>query len=234
MSADSGRIVATPAVQVVRLPACTWRRVKALALGWSLVASGASGQSIRTILFGAETREPIAGAFVIVTDLAQREIARILTDETGRVSLDVPAGTWQLTVLRIGQTRWSGPLFTLASRDTLRTPIDVPEAPLVLSAIDVRIERRCRVRPKEGSAAATLWEEARKALEATEWTATHPVYRFQARRYTRTFDATGTRRLTEKRREISGLATLPFASSLPPEGFAARGYVQPDSRGVMT
>ena len=42
-----------------------------------------------------------------------------------------------------------------------------------------------------GSAAAVLWQEAQKALEATAWTAEHPTYRYRVSRYEREYDPTG-------------------------------------------
>ena len=190
-------------------------------------------QAIRTTLLGEGTGRPVAGAFVILMDTVGREIGRTLTDETGHVRLDAPPGAYRLFVLRIGMARWTGQPFTLAAGDTITTPIEAPEIPVMLSEIVVHAERRCRVRPEEGSAAAALWEEARKALEATEWTITHPVYRFQAGRYARTFGPTGNRPLSDERRNLSGSLTWPFAS-LAPESLVAHGFAQPDSEGVMT
>lgn len=196
--------------------------------------SGAlSAQAIRTTLVGAGTRQPVAGAFVAVSDATGREIGRTLTDETGHVRLDVPPGAYRLTVLRIGMARWSGQPFTLGRGDTLTAPIEAPEIPVMLSAIAVHAERRCRVRPEGGSAAAQLWEEARTALEATDWTVRHPVYSFQTRRYVRTYDPAGERPIAEQLRQASGYSSWPF-TSLPAESLAARGFAQPDSTGVMT
>jgi hypothetical protein len=190
-------------------------------------------QAIRTTLLGAGTGQPVAGAFVVLMDTAGREIGRTLTDETGHVRLDAPPGVYRVLVLRIGMARWSGARFALAAGDTITTPIEAPEVPVMLSEIAVHAERRCRVRPEEGSAAARLWEEARTALEATEWTILHPVYRFQTRRYVRTFGPAGADPIEEERHLTAGYSSWPFMS-LPAETLAARGFAQPDSTGVMT
>jgi carboxypeptidase family protein len=211
---------------------CTRRGVAAAILACGVGVRAAAAQAIRSTLVGAGSGEPVSGAFVVVTDTAGREIARALTDEAGRVSLDLVPGTYRLLVLRIGVARWRTPAFRLAAGDTLTTPIQAPETPVLLSAIEVRADRHCRLRPEEGSAAATLWEEARKALEATEWTIAHPVYRFQARRYLRLFGPAGDRTF-EERHETAGYSTWPFVS-LAPESLAAGGFAQPDSLGTMT
>ena len=196
-------------------------------------AATLGAQSIRTTLLGAGTQQPVAGAFVIVLDTTRREVARTLTDETGLVRLDVAPGTYRLLVLRIGMARWSGQPFTLAAGDTITTPLEAPETPVLLSEIVVHAERRCRVQPEDGSAAAELWEEARTALEATDWTITHPVYRFQTRRYVRTYGPAGDRPVGEERRQVSGYSSWPF-TSLSAESLAAHGFAQPDAEGVMT
>jgi hypothetical protein len=203
-----------------------------LLLAWGIGARPVAAQAIRATLVAAGSREPVPGAFVVVTDARGREVARTLTDETGRVVLDLASGTYRLVVLRIGLARWRSPEITLAAGDTLTAPIEAPQAAVLLSEIAVQADRRCRLEPEEGSAGATLWEEARKALEATEWTIAHPVYRFQARRYVRTLDVAG-ERTAEERREITGYSPWPF-TSLPAESLAAGGYAQADSQGVMT
>lgn len=200
----------------------------------SIYGTGVLGaQAIRTTLLSAGTHQPVAGAFVVLKDTVGREVVRTLTDEDGHVRLDAPPGAYRLFVLRIGMARWSGPPFILGARDTIRTPIEAPENPVMLSGIAVRAERRCRVRPEDGSAAAQLWEEARTALEATDWTITHPVYLFQTRRYLRTFGPSGDRPTEEQQYQGPGYSAWPFRS-LPAESLAARGFAHPDSSGVMT
>ena len=208
------------------------RRVIVPALVAVTGAGTVRGQAIRTTLLDAGSRQPIAGAFVLVVGDAGREVARTLTDESGRVSLDVPAGHYRFVVLRIGLARWSSPPFTLTPTDTVTAPLRPPAAPVRLSAITVHAERRRRPQAEAGVAVTTLWEEARKALEATEWTITHPVYRFRSRRYVRT-ELAGEGPVTEERRVVSDFAAWPFAS-IAPESLAAKGYAQPDSEHGTT
>lgn len=209
------------------------RRAGVAALLLTSAAGLLDAQTIRTTLLGAGTHQPVAGAFVVVVDTAGREIARTLTDETGQVRLDVPPGSYRLRVLRIGMARWTGLPFALAAGETVVAPIEAPESPVLLAEIAVHAERRCRVRPEEGSAAAQLWQEARTALEATEWTIAHPVYRFEAHRYIRTYAPAGDRPVDEERHQLSGYSSWPFVS-LPAESLSAHGFAQPDSDGVWT
>jgi hypothetical protein len=187
---------------------------------------------VRTVLVGAASRQPIAGALVALLDSAGRELRRTLTDLTGRVGFDVTPGAYRLRVLRIGIARWETEMFRLARGDTLTAPLEAQETPIVLAPIAVRGERRCRLRPEEGSAAATLWEEARKALEATEWTMSHRIYRFQAISYVRVYGPAGDLPTEEQRTRGAGFSSWPFAS-IAPESLSARGYVQIDSAGEV-
>src|SRR5262245_30798716 len=208
--------------------ACT--RLVAIAAMSTAASAPLAGQAIRTVLLGAETRQPIAGALVILLDSAGRELRRTLTDGSGRVEFAVAAGSYRLQVRRIGSVRWEAGRFRLATEDTLTTPLEAPEAPIVLSAVQVRDERRCRVRPEEGSATATLWDEARKALEATEWTITQRLYRFRTVSYVRQYGPEGDAPTEEQRTAATGFSAWPFAS-VSLESLSARGFVQRDSTG---
>jgi hypothetical protein len=191
----------------------------------------AAGQAIRTTVSGAGTGQPIVGALVLLTDSLGREVGRLLTDQSGRVSFDPRPGSYRLRVLRIGYARWETSLFRLGPGDTLRTPVAAPETPVVLSGLTVEAEGHCRVHPEAGSAAATLWEEARKALEATDLTVRQRLYRFQTVSYSREYDRIGDPPTHEERAVGTGGTSWPFAS-LPAESLAARGYLQADAQGV--
>lgn len=189
------------------------------------------GGAIRADLLGAGTRQRIAGALVLLTDTTGRELRRTWTDVTGRVAFDVPPGTYRLRVLRIGLVRWHTDPFVLGPGDTLTAPLLPPETPILLAPLTVRAERRCRLRPEEGSA-ATLWEESRKALEATEWTIAHRMCRFQTVSYMRRYAPAGGDPTEEQRTIGTGLSAWPFAS-IAPESLSKRGFVQTDSTGVV-
>jgi Carboxypeptidase regulatory-like domain len=206
--------------------------VLTVVVGLAGSAAVVEAQAIRTTLRGAHLGQPVAGALVLLTDSLGRELGRVLTDESGRVRFDPGPGSYRLRVLRIGLTRWETPMFRLAVGDTLRTALSAPETPVVLSGLTVEAERRCRVRPAEGSAAATLWEEARKALEATALTVQERLYRFQTVSYTRHYEHIGDVPTDDDRVVGTGNSSWPFAS-LPPESLAARGYLQADAQGVV-
>lgn len=209
-------------------------RITALAatLSVALASTPTSAQAIRTTLSGPSMEQPVAGALVLLTDTLGREWGRLLTGESGRVAFDPPPGVYRLRVLRIGFTRWDAPVFTLRRGDTLRTPLAAPETPVVLSGLSVEVERRCRVRLQDGSAAATLWEEASKVLEAIDLTVRRRLYRFETVSYTRNYTHPGASPTDEVRSVGTGNSSWPF-ESVPAESLAARGYLHTDDEGVV-
>jgi hypothetical protein len=212
---------------VSRQRACTGFLAVALSVATALPLAG---QSIRTVLVGAGTGEPVAGALVALIDTTGLELRRTMTDATGAVRFDLPPGSYRLRVFRIGVARWETGVLRLASGDTYTTTLRAPEQPITLAPLTVRAERRCRLRPEEGSAAATLWEEARKALEATEWTMRSRLYRFQTVSYVRVYGPVGDTPTEEERMVGTGLSAWPFAS-IPLDSLEARGFVQTDAKG---
>jgi carboxypeptidase family protein len=212
---------------VSRQRACTGFLAAALSVATALPLAG---QAVRTVLVGAGTGELIAGALVSLVDTTGLELRRTMTDATGAVRFDLPPGAYRLRVFRIGVARWETGVFRLASGDTFTTTLRAPEQPITLAPLTVRAERRCRLRPEEGSAAATLWEEARKAMEATEWTIRSRLYRFQTVSYVRVYGPVGGNPTAEERTVGTGLSAWPF-ESIPLDSLNARGFVQTDAKG---
>jgi hypothetical protein len=199
-----------------------------------LAATGLESQAIATRLVSGDPGLAVPGALVLLTDTLGHELGRVLTDESGRIGFGTLApGVYRLRVLRIGYQRWESHPFALAAGDTLTRAIVVPQQPIVLAGLEVKAERQCRVHPAEGSLAATLWDEARKAMEATAYTESHRLYRFQTTLYTRSYDRSGTQVLAEERRPGTGWNAWPW-SALPPESVAVHGFIQFDSAGAAT
>jgi len=200
----------------------------------ALAAASLQSQAIATRLVSGDPGLAVPGALVLLTDTLGHELGRLLTDESGRIGFGpVAPGVYRLRVLRIGYQRWESPAFALAAGDTLSRPILVPQQAIVLAGLEVKAERQCRVHPAEGSLAATLWDEARKAMEATTYTASHRLYRFQTTHYTRSYDRSGTQVLSEDRSLGTGWNAWPW-SALPPESVAVHGFIQLDSAGAAT
>src|SRR5438445_141438 len=107
----------------------------------------------------------------------------------------------------------------------------MPAVPVQLAGITVEERSRCRVRPAEGEAAATLWEEVAKALSITQLTLVRKIYRFRTETFRRTLDP-ALNPLDEKRASDVGFGDWSFVS-LPPESLAQRGFVYDSTGGPV-
>ena len=178
------------------------------------------------------TGAPVLGALVELMR-GDEHVVRALSDERGIFRLVAPqGGRYDVRVLRIGY------------RTTQATPIDIPAtgtlehdllAPMVavqLDDVQIRAEKRCIVRPEEGLQAAALWEEARKALYATELVQQTDGYRARMQHYERGYDRRGQRVSFENTwEEEATIRQNPFAA-IDAETLTDAGYIQIDSSGV--
>jgi hypothetical protein len=94
-----------------------------------------------------------------------------LAEDDGTFRLNAPqAGRYAVRVERVGFRSSTSALVSVADGATVDVPMSITSEGISLRAVRVSADRRCVVRPQEGLAAAQLWEEARKALSATQLT----------------------------------------------------------------
>jgi hypothetical protein len=95
-------------------------------------------------------------------------VAAVLADSAGRYRLAAPAaGTYRLRSERVGFTTAAAATVTLADGQTLDHDLRAESRRVVLDAVVTRgTRRRCAGEPQDGAQAATVWDEARKALAA--------------------------------------------------------------------
>jgi len=206
-----------------------------LIAGLALLAAPDEGWS--QALLGQALQEgsgnPVEGALVIVTDSRGEQVARGLTDAAGRFRLVLPGpDTYGLTLERIGFETVVGGPYQVEGTGTLRLELTVPETAIELEGISVEADRRCVVRPGEGEATARLWDEARKALSATELTAQEEYYRFELFTYSRSLDPEDLRIRDETRARRTGVSDSPIRS-LPAEDLSRAGYIRELDGGVV-
>ncbi|MGH7445745.1 MAG: carboxypeptidase-like regulatory domain-containing protein, partial [Longimicrobiales bacterium] len=170
---------------------------------------------------------PLEGALVELIDMAGRAWRRTLSRETGLFAIDgAPTGRFRLRVERIGYATTHSDPFEIGAADTVFLPLVASTRAIVLAAIVAESEGRCEVRPADGRGTAVLWQEARKALAATQLAAEEKLLRLRAVRYVRELDPTTHRIRAEQGREIVSFSGSPFASidveTLIRDGFAQR------------
>jgi hypothetical protein len=141
----------------------------AAALG--LFAVPAAAQRVQGVLVDAAGR-PVSGAFVSLRGSGGAVVARALTDAEGRFGLQGSgAGTYRVRAERIGFASTSSAPLSLGAGETRELRMEAAATGVALEGLVARGRSRCDVRPQPGGAAARVWEEARKALEATTWSA---------------------------------------------------------------
>jgi hypothetical protein len=193
----------------------------------------ATAQVVRGVVSDKYSREPITSGIVALVESGGDEVDRTLTDAAGRFLLraDGP-GEFLLRTLIIGFQRWESPPFRLDVGESLHHDIDLELLRVALPPITVEAERTCVVRPEEGAAAATLWEEVKKAVSATALAAGSRRYRFRTRTSERFLDRYGVTRTDTVFPLAPGYSAWPFGS-LAPELLSERGFVQDDLGGPV-
>ena len=197
------------------------------------VAAPLSGQAITGTLVEAETGAPVEGASVVLLNRSGDQVDWRLTDVAGRFDFRMTrAGTYLLRADRIGHASVLSNPIPVDRGVTAVYRLETPVEAILLAGIDVRSSRRCEVRPGPGVSTATVWEEARKALEATSRTSGLGFYRYVIRHYERELDARGRRVRSEQSRIQRGEIAGP-PRSLNVESLLEKGFTRLEGDGTI-
>lgn len=208
--------------------------LRTLLLAISLSAAGArlAAQTVRGVVVLRDSTTPLIGAIVAALASNGSTAARALSGERGEFTLKLPApGRYTLRVLRIGYRPSPGPVLEMAGSATESVRLVFSGDAITLTAVTVRGRNECRVRPDTGLLVAQLWEEARKAMLASQLSTSGAPLHADWVEYDRTLDPTGKIVRDQRVRTASHPTTHAF-KSLAPELLAANGYVLNDSTGV--
>jgi hypothetical protein len=191
------------------------------------LATPGAAQTVRGELVEEQTHTSMAGAFALLLDTAGVEQARAMTDALGQFTLRAPReGRYRLRAVAVGRASWTSDLVHLAADSTVELRIEMSRLAVALPVLVVEADRDCRVRPEAGFAAAQLWVEARKALEAVVWTEQRGMLRHRTAKYTRRLNP---RSLDVLEQEISRREGVYQGSPFIPQSpthLAEWGYVQ--------
>jgi hypothetical protein len=183
-------------------------------------------QEVQGTVTEGGTLAPIEGAMILLLDEGGRRMGGVLSAVNGRFRVPVPApGRYRLRVDRIGYGSMDTEPFEVPAGASVQWNVVSAVRPVELAGIDVRGEGRCEVRPTEGVATATVWEEVRKALDAATWTSERELYSFSWTRYQRELDENARRVLSETRTNERGYTISPFAADDPTQ-LTTRGFVE--------
>ncbi len=165
------------------------RSLSAPAILILLATSPLAGQTIHGTIVEEGSSNPVAGGFVVLLGADGTQRGATLSDVHGRFSLEAPEpGEYGLGVDRIGYLSVRTPVFPLPAGRTIEYRLSVRVEPVELAGIAVEVDSACRIRPGEEFASARVWEEARKALNATAWTQRKGLLQYAVRSTERQLD----------------------------------------------
>jgi len=195
-------------------------------------AGGLAAQTVRGIVTLPDTSRAV-GVIVIANDAKGAAVARALTGESGGYELKLPgAGRYEVRVLRIGFRPTVVPPFDVEAFESKNLPIVLHGEAIVLSAVKVQGKSTCRMQQDSGQAVAHLWEEARKAIAATQLSPGGTRQTVKWVMYDRNTDITGSMVTSESKNSYSASAVKAFVG-LPPDSLAKIGYVTEDATGTV-
>jgi hypothetical protein len=188
--------------------------------------SRASGQAIRGTVSEEGTLQPVAGAFVALLDASGARVAGGLSRDDGAFLVSVPEpGSYRLRAERIGFRSTESVQVEVAAGEIVSLDIVAPAQAIVIRGVDVEGGRRCDLRPDQGRETLALWEEARKALDVALWTDDDGRFVYELRSWTRRFDRSGRRLLSERIDRRTHVGRHAFRA-VSPESLARDGFVQ--------
>jgi hypothetical protein len=216
--------------------------VVALFLPGGFSAETLLAQEVRGLAVEASSGQPLAGAFVSLTDDAGEVTVSTLTGSEGSFLLSgFPEGRYSLRLERIGYQTWSSDSFDVGTTETVSRRLEVPVEPVDLTELHIAVEGRCA---SGGESFTRAWDEARKALDLTKWTENQRSLRFELRSWQRQLNAQGRStgrdesdtRWMEGRTSFLSLTAAELADSgyVRPSGDGGYRYYGPDARVLLS
>lgn len=206
-------------------------------LAWLLVtcmllAGNSEAQTVRGV---AITRDSmlVPGVIVTLVDSTGTPVARALAGDDGEFTMRAPgAGTYRIEAKRLAfRPTLDRPIVLEAGRPLRHILVMTGEA-VQLPGVRVSAERQCAANPDSGSAAFSVWEEARKALRASQLTRLMRNYRVDVVTYVRKQAPGEMRWRVTDSASSAGMSLRPFTSR-PAEQLAERGYLTRSVQGEI-
>ena len=189
-------------------------------------------QVVRGSVVDSATSRAIGDFTVQLIDSAGASVMAALAQRGGRFTLHAPSpGMYRLRVLRIGFRRTQTPPFRINAGEIVERVVAMPQIPVALTGIRVVGLQRCEDLPTGGEALITVWDEARKAVQAVALTGSEQRLRMRVRDYTRDLSLRDRAVSNEQSSEREGISARPYVS-LTAESLARDGYVRREAGGT--
>lgn len=220
-------------VRAIPLASALWGVLAGTAIILAHPAHPLAAQVVRGRLVSADGADPVNGAMVALVTRDGSRVAQSLSRSSGLFELAAPApAEYRVRADRIGFATTYSEFFRLSAADTLVIQMEAAVEAISLKGIETEGTRRCEVRPREGLAVNTAWEEARKALAAAAWTQERGLYRYEMMDVVRQLDPDGRRVLSEERQYRQGYRKAPYVSRAA-DSLAATGFARISSESSV-
>lgn len=190
-----------------------------------LAASGA--QNVRGLVTEQATSTPLAGVLMTLSrvDSAGAAAVTTLTNERGEYFLRAPQpGRYRLEAKRIGVRRFESEAIELVASQDIQRNVELEALAYKLPTVTVHSVPLCVRRADQAGRIASLWEEVRAALTATQVSLRDRLVRARVVRYVHVLNAQNLQVEVQRlRRESTGVVERPFVS-LPGDALSRGGY----------
>lgn len=196
-------------------------------------ATSADAQAIRGTVLQADSSSRAPGVIVVASDERGQVVARTLSTDVGDFDLQLPgAGKYTVRLLRVGFRPTAVPVFEVPASGTQGLRLVLGTETVVLSAVTVRTENVCGSTEDTGRVLAQIWEEARKALTATELSAGSRVLDVEWQAFQFLMDRAGNRSRDQYVLPHRGATERPFVS-VSADSLLRDGYVVTDGNDLV-
>lgn len=200
------------------------------AVVYSLVVFDPAGAQTIVGTASSPDGQPLPGVFVQLLDSRARPVLARLTDEAGRFLLTPRGpGEYRIRAELIGHDAAEMEAFRLEAGEIVVRDLHLAPAAIGLDAIEVVAESRCRRLGDSAVDVQHLWEEARRALTLSAWSA-RELIEFDVLLYERELD-THLQVKSHQSERRTGFGARPFFT-LEPDQLGDAGYTRTDSSGT--
>ena len=190
-----------------------------------LVAS--SAQNVRGVVREQASGTPLIGVLMTLSrdDTSGAAVVTALTNDRGAYFLRAPQpGRYRLGAKRIGVRRFESEPIALAASQEVERDVELEALVYQLPTVTVRSDPLCVRRADQADRIASLWDEVRTALTATQVSLRDRLVRARVVRYLHEVDAQNLRvEGVRLRRQTVGVVERPFVS-LPGAALSRGGY----------
>jgi len=198
-----------------------------------LLVQPAAAQEVAGMLVDSRGA-PLPISRVVLLDSAGTRVSSTLTRADGGFRLAAPAaGSYRVRAERVGFASTTSAALRLQAGTATPLRLVAGQAAVTLEGITARGgSARCRLARESGAATAMLWDEARKALEATEGARGDESVQFELVSYRRELEAGSMAIIREDRSQRAmRLLTSPFIAT-PLDTLLQKGFVRPRGDSV--